>query len=139
MSEESLGGSDGVLRRAVWGSLLGWGVFIVSAGLASEGVLRALGILLGALVGFSAFTPAPRRLTGRLSRRSSPRTLCFWAIWTSGVAIVVPLLLAAVGVFVLAIGVPMDLTFASMIVGPALCSLLNLVVLLSNLLGRRSA
>jgi len=33
----------------------------------------------------------------------------------------------------------MNLTFGSIIVGAALCSLLNLVVLLSNLFGYRSA
>jgi hypothetical protein len=33
----------------------------------------------------------------------------------------------------------MNLTFGSLIVGAGLCSLLNLVVLLSNLIGYRSA
>ena len=139
MSDQPINDGDRVLDRAAWGGLVGFGLFIASAGIANDGLSRVLGVLLGVLVIASAFTPVPGRFAGSMSRRSSARMTRFWALWMSGGLIVVPLIAAFFPVLALAGGVPMNLTFGSIIVGAALCSLLNLVVLLSNLFGYRSA
>jgi len=139
MSDQPINDTDKVLGRAAWGGLVGFGLFIASAGIANNGLSRVLGVLLGVLAIASAFTPVPGRFAGSMSRRSSARMTRFWALWMSGGLIVVPLIAAFFPVLALVGGVPMNLTFGSIIVGAAVCSLLNLVVLLSNLFGYRSA
>ena len=139
MSDEQSNGGQRVLGRAAWGSLVGFGFYIVSVGVANDGLSRVLEIALGFLAMASAFTSIPGRFARSMSRRTSPRMMRFWAMWMSGGSMVVPLIAAFFPVLALAGGVPMNLTFGSLIVGAGLCSLLNLVVLLSNLIGYRSA
>jgi hypothetical protein len=139
MSEGPSNGTQVVIGRAVRGSLIGLGLFVGSVGVANEGASRILGVLLGVLAIVLAFTSVSAKFAERMSTRSSAKVVRFWAMWISGGTVVVPLIAAFFPVLALAGGVPMNLTFGSLIVGAGLCSLLNLVVLLSNLIGYRSA
>jgi len=139
MSNEPGIDMHGAMSRAVRGSLVGFGLFVGSAVIDDEGASRILAVLLGVLAIALAFTSVPAKFAESMSSRSSPKMARFWAIWISGGTVVVPLIAAFFPVLALAGGVPMNLTFGSIIVGAALCSLLNLVVLLSNLIGYRSA
>jgi hypothetical protein len=139
MTDQPLEGVGGLLRRALWGSLAGFGLFVISVGIANLGFIRILGVAIGLALTGLAFTAIPRRLAEGMVIRTSTRMAKFWAVWISGGAILVPMIGALFPIIALAGGVPMNLTFGSLIVGAGLCSLLNLVVLLSNLIGYRSA
>lgn len=137
MSEHPRSNEERVLARALWGSLVGIGLVIASVGVAEEGLLRLVGIGLGTLTIVLAFTGLPKTWAARMLIRAGERLAHFWAIFLSIGSILVPLMAVFFPASALLAGVPLNLTFGALIIGPAMSAVLNLVVLVSNLLGYR--
>ena len=137
MAEQTIPQDARLFRRAILGTLVGLGIVIGSIGAAEEGLLRVFGLAIGLLVMAAAFTQLPRLLASRMVERSGGKLSRFYAVWVSVGSIIVPLLVAFLPVMGLLAGVPLNSTFAALIIGPAIGALLNLIVLVANLVESR--
>ena len=133
MAEQTMSQSEKLFRRAIWGALIGLGIFIGSVGAVEVGLLRLLGLAIGLLAVAAAFTRLPNSLASRMVARSGGKLSRFYLVWLSVGSIIVPLLAGFLPAMALIAGVPPDPTFTALIIGPAIGALLNLVVLVVNL------
>lgn len=128
-----------ILRRAIWGGWSGLAILLVSAGVADEGLRRVLEIVVGLAFLAAASTRLSAGLASWATKRRGGRYLRFSAFWISISAIVVPLLLVyLLAPVLLGSGSP-DPAFTSVLIGSAICGLLNLVVVVINLFDLRAA
>ena len=139
MAERTMADDEKILQRATWGGLVGLAILLVSAGAADEGFRRVLGVVVGLLVLAAAFTRLPAALAARMTQRTGARLIRLSALWISISSVIVPLLVAFILAPALLAGVPVNSTFAALIIGPAIGALLNLVVVVINLFDLRAA
>jgi hypothetical protein len=136
MSEEQVSVVEKSLRRAIWGGLFALGLLLASVGIANLGMPRVFGIMLGlAFIAFS-FTAPAMSLAGKMVDRAGAKSAKFWSVWISIASMVVPLVAALFPGIAILSGVPLDMTFGAMIVGPAVGAIINAYVLVSNLASR---